>query len=474
MRMAKLVAFLVVFPILLLLGVGVLGEKNKNKNYKVDIVNVASLRGKDGDAEGKNCSAIQLGESSFALMHARGKCSPFRLPNATWFATILEAIKGDVYRYQVLTRRRNTEKLVDEDVPLASGNAVNTGNYIIKLEFGTPGQSFYTAIDTGSDVTWIPCSPCSGCTRQAFEPSKSTTFNYLSCDSQPCQDLGISCSGNCVRTQRYGDGTGVDELLSTDTVALGSQSQPVQQFLFGCANAFIGNTNNDPGLVGFGRDATSFVSQTAELYDRTFSYCLPSRNSRDFTGSLQLGKGPLSAPGLQFTPLLSNAARPSFYYLALNGISVGEERVSIPAGTFENDESTGRGIIIDSGTVITRLVERAYNPVRDSFRLQLSGLTMVEDSSGFLDTCYKTPPSGQVTVPQITLHFDNNVDLTLPAKNTITLADDQGSAFCLAFALPPGGSSDLSVLGNHQQQNLLVVYDVAGSRLGFASQNCDG
>ncbi|KAH9290486.1 hypothetical protein KI387_034603, partial [Taxus chinensis] len=59
------------------------------------------------------------------------------------------------------------------------------------------------------------------------------------------------------------------------------------------------------------------------------------------------------------------------------------------------EQSTGKGIIIDSGTVITRLVEPAYNPVRDSFRRQLSGLTMVEDPSGFFDTCYKTRPSGQ-------------------------------------------------------------------------------
>ncbi|KAH9290466.1 hypothetical protein KI387_034583, partial [Taxus chinensis] len=309
--MLKLVASL------LLLIVGVLGENNNNE---VDIVNLASFTWNDMDVEDKNCSAVQSGESSFALMHAQGKCSPFRLPNSTWFSTILEAIQGDANRYRAIMRRGNTEIVFnpqeDADVPLASGRAINAANYIIKLVFGTPGQSFYTVLDTGSDLTWIPCAPCSDCPSQVFEPSNSSTYNYLSCASRPCRDLGIRCTGNansnCSFKETYGDGSQVDELLSSETVALGSQSQPVQDFVFGF-------------------------------------------DSSGFTGSLRLGRAALSAPGLQFTPLLSNAARPSFYYVGLNGISVGEERVSIPAETFEMDQSTGKGTIIDSGTIITRL-----------------------------------------------------------------------------------------------------------------------
>ncbi|KAH9293177.1 hypothetical protein KI387_041619 [Taxus chinensis] len=468
--MTKLVASLL-FPILLLFVV-VLGENNNKVD--IDTIYAASFTWKDVDVEEKNCSSAQLGESSFALMHAQGKCSPHRLPNSTWFATIMGAIEGDANRYRSIIRRGNTEKL-NTDVPLASGRAINTGNYIIKLVFGTPGQSFYTALDTGSDITWIPCAPCSACRRQVFQPSKSSTYNYLSCASKPCQDLGINCAGhgnsNCSITLTYGDGSEVDELLSSDTLALGSQSQ---QFVFGCAYSLRGIIDDEPGLVGFGRGATSFVLQTAKLYDTTFSYCLPSLFSRAFTGSLQLGKGALTAPGLKFTSLLSNAANPSFYYVRLNGISVGEERVSIPAGTFEMDQSTGKGIIIDSGTVITRLVEPAYNPVRDSFRRQLSSLTMVKGASRLFDTCYKTRPSGQVNVPPITLHFDNSLDLTLSTKNTLIPVNNQGSVLCLAFALPPDDGSGLSIIGNYQQQNFRVVYDVAGSRLGFAPQNCDG
>ncbi|GLJ14276.1 hypothetical protein SUGI_0229510 [Cryptomeria japonica] len=319
----------------------------------------------------------------------------------------------------------------DADIPLASGQAINTGNYIIKLGFGTPPQSFYTLLDTGSDIAWIPCNPCSG------------------------------------------DQSEVDELLSSETLSVGSQ--PVEKFVFGCANAVSGIIQllSEPGLVGFGRDPLSFVSQTATLYDSTFSYCLPSLFSSDFTGSLLLGKGALSAPGLHFAPLLSNARYHYFYYVGLNGISVGDELVSIPAGTFTFNNSTGRGSIIDSGTVSTRLVEPAYNPMRDSFRRQLSNMTMASPSSPF-DTCYNNP-SSDVEFPLITLHFDDNLDFTLPVENTLIPGNDDGSVLCLAFALPPGGGDAIfSIIGNYQQQNFRIVHDVTGSRLGIAREDCGG
>ncbi|GLJ14245.1 hypothetical protein SUGI_0228980 [Cryptomeria japonica] len=452
------------------------------ENSKAGRVNLASFKWKE-EEDNKNCSALESETSSLSVMHIHGKCSPFRLPNSSWWTAISESIKGDTQRYRAMVKggwsagKSMVNPQEDADLPLASGHAINTGNYIIKLGFGMPAQTFYTVLDTGSYITWIPCNPCSSCSSglQLFEPGKSSTYKYLTCASQQCQSPDF-CSNNdnnvnCSLPLRYGDQSEVDEILSSETLSVGSQT--VEDFVFGCANAVSGviQSLSFPGLVGFGKESLSFISQTATLYDSTFSYCLPSLFSSAFTGSLLLGKGALSASGLKFTPLLSNARYPYFYYVGLNGISVGDELVSIPAGTLTLDQSTGRGTIIDSGTVITRLVEPAYNAMRDSFRRQLSSLSLASPTESF-DTCYNKP-SGEVEFPVITLHFDDGLDLALPLENTLWPGNEDGSVLCLAFALPPGGEDDvLSIFGNYQQQKFRIVHDVAGSRLGIASENC--
>ncbi|GLJ14244.1 hypothetical protein SUGI_0228950 [Cryptomeria japonica] len=353
----------------LLLFVSVCAE-----NSKVARVNLASFTWKDAE-DNKNCSAGELETSSLSVMHIQGKCSPFRLPNSSWWKAISESIKGDTQRYRAMVK-----------------GGWSAGK----------SMSFYTVLDTGSYIAWIPCNPCSGCSSGQYEPSRSSTYKYLTCASQLCQSLGV-CENNdnnvnCSRTQGYGDKSEVDELISSETLNVGSQ--PVEDFVFGCASAARGLTQSTPGLTGFGKDPLTFVSQTATLYDSMFSYCLPSLFSSAFTGSLLLGKGALSAQGLKLTPLLSSAVNPYFHYVGLNGISVGEELVSIPLGTLSLDESTGRGSIIDSGTVITRLVEPAYNAMRDSFRRQLSNLTMASSTEPF-DT-YHNKPSSELVFPHIT------------------------------------------------------------------------
>ncbi|GLJ14254.1 hypothetical protein SUGI_0229100 [Cryptomeria japonica] len=179
----------------------------------------------------------------------------------------------------------------------------------------------------------------------------SPEFPAIPAPVAQCQSLG-DCSNNdnnvnCRRTQGYGDKSKVEELISSETLTVGSQ--PVEDFVFGCASSASGIIQSSPGL------------------------------------------------GMQFTPLLSNARYPSFYYVGLNGISVGGEPVSIPEGTFTFDNSTGRGTIIDSGTVITRLVEPAYNAMRDSFRRQLSNLTRASPTN-FFDTCYNKPSGDSILV----------------------------------------------------------------------------
>eukprot|EP01018_Ginkgo_biloba_P029547 Gb_20734 [translate_table: standard] len=445
-----------------------------------------------GDESAEECSGIsysghkginrKTGKTgrivNFRLMHKYGKCSPFRPPNSTWESLISEMIKADAYRKAYLQRIASNSHPTeinpegDNNIPLGSGESIDTGNYIIKIALGTPGQSLYTIIDTGSDITWTPCNPCSGCDSKAtppFDSSKSSSYKPLDCDSATCSKIPESerscaeISNSCTFNLEYGDGSTVDAVMSSDKITLGSDSVPV--FNFGCATSQTGLIKSAPGLTGLGRSSLSFLSQTASLYDRTFSYCLPSLDSSKLSGSLVFGKEAVSASALKFTPLLTNHAIPSFYYIGLKGISVGGELLSIPPETFAMDTSTGGGTIIDSGTVISRLVEPAYSTLRDAFRKKLSNTTSVPHSRYSLDTCYEAS-SGSIVPPPITLHFEGGLDLELAEENILIALDN---SVCLAFTEE---SDTISIFGNVQQQNQRIVYDLPNSRLGIAPERC--
>lgn len=102
------------------------------------------------------------------------------------------------------------------------------------------------------------------------------------------------------------------------------------------------------GLLGLGRGPLSLLSQSQNLYQSTFSYCLPSFRSLNFSGSLRLG--PIGQPKrIKTTPLLKNPRRSSLYYVNLVAIRVGRRVVDIPPNALAFDPTTGAGTIFDSG-----------------------------------------------------------------------------------------------------------------------------
>eukprot|EP01018_Ginkgo_biloba_P029544 Gb_20713 [translate_table: standard] len=439
-----------------------------------------------GEGSAEECSG-RTGKSihsvKITLMHKNGKCSPFRRPNTTWDRLISEMIEADKHRsahlQRIASNSHSTKVYSEEDnnIPLGSGRTINTGNYIIKIDLGTPAQSLYKVIDTGSDIAWTPCTPCKGCDSKAtppFDSSMSSSYKSLDCTSATCTDIRErqrTCAGNanaCTFNLKYGDGSTVNAVMPSDQLSLGSDSVPV--FNFGCAKSQDGIIQSAPGLIGLGKGSLSFLLQTASLYDKTFSYCLPSLDSSELSGSLVFGKEALSPSGLKFTPLLTNPAIPSFYYIGLEGISVGGKLLSIPKETFAMDTSNGGGTIIDSGTVISRLVEPAYTTLRDAFRNKLSNMTLVPATStnSLLDRCYDIS-SGSIVAPAITLHFEGGLDLELAQENIFF---KQGNEVCLAFAAESADVQNISIFGNVQQQNQRIVYDLPNSQLGFAPERC--
>lgn len=103
--------------------------------------------------------------------------------------------------------------------------------------------------------------------------------------------------------------------------------------------------------------------------------------------------------------------------------------------------------------------------LRDTFRSQIPN-KQVESTPDF-DTCYQL--SSSANVPNITLHFDRNVDLVLPTENTLF---SPGSGLsCLGFS-SASDSLPGPILGNVQQQNFRIGFDVPNSQVGFAQEHC--
>lgn len=153
------------------------------------------------------------------------------------------------------------------------------GAYLMNLSIGTPPLTFPAILDTGSDLTWTQCAPCTASFAQPtplYYPVGSSTFSRLPCASPLCQALPgafRACNATgCVYDYRYIVGFTAG-YLAADTLAIGDGAS-FAGVVFGCSTANGGDMGGASGIVGLGpRTALSLLSQ---LGFRRFSYCLRS------------------------------------------------------------------------------------------------------------------------------------------------------------------------------------------------------
>ena len=353
---------------------------------------------------------------------------------------------------------------------VTSGLAQGSGEYFTRLGVGTPPKYVYMVLDTGSDIVWIQCAPCRKCYSQTdpvFDPKKSVSFSGIACGSPLCHRLdspGCNSKQSCLYEVAYGDGSFTIGEFSTETLTF--RGTRVAKVALGCGHDNEGLFVGAAGLLGLGRGRLSFPTQTGRRFGRKFSYCLVDRSASSKPSSVVFGESAVSRTAV-FTPLITNPKLDTFYYLELTGISVGGARVpGITASLFKLDAAGNGGVIVDSGTSVTRLTRRAYTGLRDAFRAGAADLKRAPNYSLF-DTCFDLSGKTEVKVPTVVMHF-RGADVSLPATNYLIPVDTSG-VFCFAFA---GTMSGLSIIGNIQQQGFRVVFDLAGSRVGFAPRGC--
>lgn len=400
--------------------------------------------------------------------------------NFTKFELIQRGMRRGKQRLQMLSLMALSSKSsgsptdTEMESPVYPGN----GEFLMQLSIGTPPSSYSAIMDTGSDLMWTQCKPCKQCFDQSsspiFDPKKSTTFSSLSCSSKLCEALPVSSCGSdgCEYLYTYGDYSSTQGFMASETFKFGEVS--VGNIAFGCGEDNEGSGfSQGGGLVGLGRGPLSLVSQ---LQQPKFSYCLTSiddkKSSKLLMGSLETFSNnnnittKTSSSTTTTTPLLKNPSQPSFYYLDLEGITVGEKLLPIKESTFRLKKDGSGGMIIDSGTTITYLEESAFDLLKKEF---VSQVKLPVDNSGSvgLDLCFSLPPtSDNIEVPKLRFNFKGG-DLELPPENYI-IADSGIGLACLAM----GSSRGMSIIGNFQQQNILVIHDLQKQTVSFLPTDC--
>ncbi|KAK1441636.1 hypothetical protein QVD17_07683 [Tagetes erecta] len=365
-------------------------------------------------------------------------------------------------------------QLEDFGSEVVSGMQEGSGEYFVRIGVGSPGQSQYMVVDSGSDIVWVQCLPCKQCYQQSdpvFDPSNSASFEAVSCGSSVCEhaETGVGCGGHgggrwCGYGVSYGDGSYTKGTLALETLTFGDTF--IQKVAIGCGHRNQGLFIGAAGLLGIGGGSLSLVSQLGSVSGGEFSYCLVSRGTGS-PGTLEFGRESLPTDSAVWVPLLRNSRVPTFYYVGLSGLGVGGVQVSIPEPIFKLSDMGHGGVVMDTGTAVTRLPTVAYNAFRDAFIAQTTSLPRARAVTIF-DTCYDLNGFVTVQVPTVSFYFSGGPALTLPAMNYLIPVDDVGT-FCFAFAPT---SSGLSIIGNIQQEGIQISFDSTNGIMGFGPNVC--
>ncbi|TKY49535.1 Aspartic proteinase CDR1 [Spatholobus suberectus] len=406
------------------------------------------------------------GGFSVQLIHRDSPKSPFYNPTETPFQQLNNAFHRSFNRVNYFYRKSKVSQKTPQSVITS-----NQGEYLVQYSIGTPPFEVMGIADTGSDLIWLQCKPCDQCYNQTnplFDPSKSVTYEPVSCYSRVCQSVGQTyCYSdsvpNCEYTASYGDGSHSQGNLAFDTLTLGSttgSSVAFPKIPIGCGVNNAGTFDSKgSGIVGLGGGVVSLTSQIGPSIDFKFSYCLVPLFESEGTSKLNFGENAVVAgSGTVSTPIIPSSID-TFYYLKLEGMSVGSKRIEFVGDSTSNDAEGN--IIIDSGTTLTFLPEKIYAKLESEVAAQIS-LERVNSTAEILSLCYKSPANNAIQAPLITVHF-TGADVGLNSLNTfVSVSDD---VTCFAFAPVASGS----LFGNLAQMNHLVGYDLLKKTVTFDS-----
>ncbi|KQK02216.1 aspartic proteinase nepenthesin-1 [Brachypodium distachyon] len=427
---------------------------------------------------------------------------------------------GGFTREELIQRSEDRAKL--RAAMLSSGSGLKTHakyvasarytpqEYLIKLKIGKPLQSFDAVADTGSEHVWT--RKLDNCRCQA-----SSTFARWSCShpnvsapghekpdtvlcNSKCEPKSTTPSpwacnkegsnGPCMFKRNYGGGN-VSGFMATERLTMSPSSEPTKKHIsLGCAIDWADGLipESADGIVGLNRGPMSLVKK---LEATNFAYCLrdplvaldedvpSSRLLFNYTEDLLADSA--SAVPFQTTSLVDAVDEKDkpvgawMYHVQLDGISVGQNMKHrwLPEDSFKRRSTKGKNkgvMFVDSGTSQTILEKGVFDQLLELLKAPESGLETVEYKLEEKKKCYQLKPSapadGQREWPELVLYFPG-AEMRLPRANYMAENEAAGpEVSCLTIH----EDAEQSILGNFQQQNMHMLFDLAkgDEKLKFA------
>ncbi|TKY72751.1 Aspartic proteinase CDR1 [Spatholobus suberectus] len=404
------------------------------------------------------------------LVHPGSVHHPHYKPNETAKDRMELDIQHSATRLAYI-QARIQGSLVSNDYTASASPSLTGRTILANLSIGQPPIPQLVIIDTASDIFWVMCSPCSNCDNHLgllFDPSKSSTYSPL-CNA-PCGSKGCKCDPLPFGIT-YVDGSSASGTYGRDMVVFETTDEGTSQIfdvVFGCGHNI--GYNRDPGyngLLGLNNAPASLATQIGQK----FSYCIGNLADQYYNyNQLILGEG-ADLEGYS-TPF---QVHHGFYYVTMEGISVGEKRLDIAPATFEMKEDGTGGVIIDTGSTLTYLVDAVHKLLYKEVRNLLDGSfaqAIIESISWML--CYYGSISRDLAgFPVVTFHFADGADLALDSGSFFHQFNDD--VFCMTV----GPVSDLdkgskpSVIGLLAQQSYNMGYDLVDHYVYFQRIDCE-
>ncbi|CAN1129437.1 Probable aspartic proteinase GIP2 [Linum perenne] len=303
----------------------------------------------------------------------------------------------------------------------------NTLQYVTQIKQRTPSVAVNLTLHIGGRHLWVDCD----------QPYISSTYSPAPCNSPHCSLIANSnsCFNDCFfgppQPGCYNNTCGLVADNSVAGVVAGGQVGQHPGFLFTCGTSFLleGLADNVSGMAGLGRTEMSVTSQFSSAFstDRTFTLCLgPTSGAVVFSSTIIMTN---SALGTKISTVHPYTVLESSIYDAVSSAFVDQAararynlRRVVWAGPF--------GVCFE----LSRVRMTRMGPI----------------------------------VPIIEMEFENNI-VSWRMFGTNSMVRVGQDVVCLG--LVDGGLNPKTsiVIGGHQLEDNLVVFDVDRKRVGFGS-----